>query len=523
MTTDTTTQDMNGAESLVRTLLKSGVDTCFSNPGTSEMHFVAALDHVPGMRSILVLFEGVATGAADGYFRMTRKPACTLLHLGPGLANGLSNLHNAKKAGSGVLNIVGEHASSHLELDAPLTSDIQGIARPVSHWVHSSQSAADVGTDTANSVAATLTAPGQVATLILPSDTAWTEGGQVADPVTPPVPQVFDADNLSDAVAALDGPNSVLLLGGTALSAENLEIAGQIAAKTGCALLSEWANARLERGAGRVQIDRVPYPIDQAVAALEPFDRIVLVGARAPVGFFAYPDKPAILSRPDANIIELADAGCDLDATLAALCRAAGAQDVEPVGIAARVQTTAPEGPIDPDSIAVTLAAVIPENAIVVDESVTTGRSFFPATTGAAPHTWLNNCGGSIGYGMPVAIGAAVACPDRKVLALLGDGSAMYTVQSIWTMARENLDVTMVIFSNRSYKILRGELTNVGVQNPGPRAIDMLSLDRPSIGWVELAKSMGAEACQVSDCSALAQAMEDGLSRSGPSLIEVMM
>ncbi|MDK3075232.1 acetolactate synthase large subunit [Sedimentitalea sp. JM2-8] len=520
---DTRAGTMNGAESLVRTLLASGVDTCFSNPGTSEMHFVAALDHVPGMRSVLALFEGVATGAADGYFRMARKPACTLLHLGPGLANGLANLHNAKKAGSGIVNIVGEHAASHIELDAPLTADIAGIAAPMSHWVHTSESAADVGGDGARAVQAAMTPPGRIATLILPSDTAWNEDGVVAAPVPAPGRAPFDQKAVGKAVAALDGADSLLLLGGAALTEENLQTAGRIAAATGCGLLSEWSNARLERGAGRVFIGKVPYPIDQAVAALEGFRRIVLVGARAPIGFFAYPGKPAVLTRDRAEIIALAGAGDDLTGALDALADGTGARSVAPSGLAAPQDTARPNGAITPETIAAVLARSIPENAIVVDESVTTGRTFLPATAGAAPHSWLNNCGGSIGFGLPVAVGAATACPDRKVLALIGDGSAMYTLQAIWTMAREQQDVTMVIFANRSYAILRGELTNVGVQNPGPRAVDMLSLNRPDLGWIEMARGMGVEGQRVEDAAALEEAILAGLDVDGPYLIEAMM
>jgi acetolactate synthase-1/2/3 large subunit len=514
---------INGAESLVHTLLANGVDVCFTNPGTSEMHFVAALDHIPGMRSVLVLQEGVATGAADGYYRMKGTPASTLLHLGPGLANGLSNLHNAKKGGSGVVNIIGEHASTHIELDAPLTSDIEGIARPVSHWVHTSKSAQTVGADAAEAVQAAMVAPGQIASLILPSDTAWNDGGVAHDAIVLPMPKPFDHGQLDHAANALAGPETLLLLGGAALTERNLEIAGRIAAKTGCKLLSEWSNARLERGAGRVFVGRVPYPIDIALEVLKPFKRIVLIGARAPIGFFAYPGKPAILTRDGAEILTLADAGADLSAALNALCSATNATETPPAHVVTADQPTRPTGPINLDTLAAVIARAIPENAIVVDESVTTGRAFSPATKGAPRHTWLNNCGGSIGYGMPAAIGAAIACPERKVMCLTGDGSAMYTVQSLWSMARENLDITVLIFANRSYKILRGELTNVGVQNPGPRAIDMLSLDRPALDWMQMARSMGVEACSVSDCAALETALDDGLTRSGPTLIEVML
>lgn len=512
---------MNGAESLVHTLIDSDVDVCFTNPGTSEMHFVAALDHIAGMRSVLTLFEGVATGAADGYFRMARKPATTLLHLGPGLANGLANLHNARKAGSGVVNIVGEHAASHRALDAPLTSDIGGIAWPVSHWVETSETAADLGADAARAVQAAQTAPGQVATLILPSDTAWTEGGQVAKPLTPAEPDLVDADAMTAAAQALGGGDSLLLLGGQALSDANLKRAGQIAAQTGCALLAEWSNARMERGAGQVAVARVPYPIDDALTALAGYSRIVLVGARAPIGFFAYPGKPARLTAEGAEIVTLAGPGHDLDAALDGLCQEIGAAKAIPAHLTAPLPPAAPEGALTPEAIAAVLGQAIPENAIVVDEAITTGRSFFPATYGAAPHSWINNCGGSIGFGLPVAIGAAVACPDRKVLALIGDGSAMYTIQALWTMAREGLDVTTLIFSNRSYQILRGELTNVGVQNPGPRAIDMLSLDRPALGWVEMAQSMGVPGVQARDAQGLLQAMQVAQAEDGPRLIEV--
>ncbi len=514
---------MNGAESLVRTLLGARVDVCFSNPGTSEMHFVAALDQVPGMRCVLALFEGVATGAADGYWRMAGRPASTLLHLGPGLANGLANLHNAKKAGSGIVNIVGEHATGHIALDAPLTADIAGIARPVSQWVHTCARAEDVGADGAKAVAAAMTAPGQVATLILPGDTAWNEGGRVADPLPAPPPAPIDADAVEAAAKMLGGPDTLMLLGGAALTADCLALAGKIAAKTGCGLLTEWSNARLERGAGRVSVNRIPYPVDQALELLAPYRRIVLVAAREPVAFFAYPDKPGRMTRADARFVELAGADADIHGALDGLCGALGAGGEAPLGVAPAGRPGIPDGPATPESIACVLGQLIPENAIIVDESVTTGRAFFGQTAGAPPHDWLNNRGGSIGYGMPVAVGAAIACPDRKVIALEGDGSAMYTLQSLWTMAREGLDVTVLIFANRSYRILHGELSNVGVANPGPRAVDMLTLDRPELGWVDMARGMGVEGCRVEDTAGLADALRDGLAIEGPYLIEIMM
>ena len=414
-----------------------------------------------------------------------------------------------------------EHASTYIELDAPLTSDIQGIARPVSHWVRTSASSATVGKDAADAVQTARIAPGQIASLILPSDTAWNDGGVVQSAAETPAPAPYDADMLAQAAAALDGPESLLLLGGSALTESNLEIAGRIAAATGCKLLCEWANARLERGAGRVAIGRVPYPIDLALEALAPYKRVVLIGARAPIGFFAYPGKPAVLTREGADITTLANAGADLTGALAALCDATDATTTPAAHVARATRPDRPTGTLDLDTLATVISRAIPEDAIIVDESVTTGRAFSPATEGAPKHTWLNNCGGSIGYGMPVAIGAAIACPNRKVMALVGDGSAMYTVQSLWTMARENLDITVLIFANRSYKILRGELTNVGIGNPGPRAIDMLSLDRPDLQWVQMAQSMGVEACRVDACEDLETAIETGLSTASPYLIQI--
>lgn len=513
---------MNGAESLVRTLLGGGIDVCFTNPGTSEMHFVAALDSVPGMRCSLCLFEGGVTGAADGYYRMAGKPASTLLHLGPGLANGVSNLHNAKKANSGIVNIVGEHATYHIELDAPLTADIEGIARPVSHWVKTSKSSQDIATDGAEAIAVAMAPPGKIATLILPGDTAWNEGTGPAEVPAIATRTTVAGDRIDEAAKSLrDAERPLILLGGAAVEESNLNLAGRIAAKTGCGLLTEWANSRLDRGAGRIDVNRIPFVVDQAVAMLKEYDTIVLVGARPPVGFFAYPDKPSILTRDGAKIIELADVADDIPAALEALCDAMGAMTCDPAGVAMAGTKDIPNGAINPSSIAAVLGALIPENAVIVDESITTGRDFFPATAGAAPHAWLNNRGGSIGYGLPVATGAAMACPGQKVIALEGDGSAMYTVQSLWTIARESLDVTVLIFSNRSYKILHGELINVGVRNPGPRAVDMLSLTRPDLDWVSLARGMGVDAMKVDTCEDLAKAFEAGLVVDGPYLIEV--
>lgn len=513
---------MNGAESLVRTLIAGDVTVCFTNPGTSEMHFVAALDKVPGMRCVLGLFEGVVTGAADGYYRMLGKPASTLLHLGPGLANGLANLHNAKKANSGIVNIVGEHATYHIAHDAPLTSDIEGVARPMSHWVKTSPDSRKIAADGALAIEAARATPGQIATLILPADTAWGPAGEIAQTTAPAAPPKVSQDAVKAAAVMLSsGKPATLLMGGAALRRSCLELAGRIAAKTGCGILTEGANTRLERGAGRVQVDRIPYVVDRALGVLRTAGDLVLVGAREPVAFFAYPNKPSLLMADGARSTKLAGLEDDMEAALEALAMELDARATPPARLAAPRRPELPSGAITPDSIASILGALIPENAIVVDESVTTGREFFPETAGAPPHDWINNRGGSIGYAMPVATGAAIACPDRKVIALIGDGSAMYTVQALWTMAREGLDITILIFANGSYNILRGELTNVGVRNPGPRAVDMLTLGRPDLDWVSMARGMGVPAMRADTCEQLAKGLTAGLRSGGPSLVQV--
>ena len=514
---------MNGAESLVRTLVGGGVNVCFSNPGTSEMHFVAALDRVEGMRCVLALFEGVATGAADGYARMAEKPAATLLHLGPGLANGLANLHNAAKASTPVVNIVGDHATYHRKYDAPLTSDIETAARSVSTWVRTSPDARHVAEDGAAAIAAAMTPPGQVATLILPGDTAWDEGsGPVAVPAAPQRARVDEAAIREAARVLRLGEPTVLLLTGPALREDGLALAGRIAAKTGARILAQTFNRRMERGAGRVSVERIPYPVDQALKLLEGVKHMVLAGSRIPVAFFAYPDKPSLMAPADCHFTTLAKESEDIVHALAWLADELGAteQPIEPSRYAPPALAT---GAINAATLAQSLGSLIPENAIVVDEGVSTGRGFFPATRSAHPHTWLQNMGGSIGIGMPMATGAAVACPNRPVLNLEADGSAMYTLQALWTQAREKLNVTTVLFNNRSYAILKSELANVGAQNVGRKALDMLDLSRPDLDFVMLARGMGVPGERVTTMDAFNAAVARGLATPGPYLVEVML
>lgn len=516
---------MNGADALCDTLLAGGVDTCFANPGTSEMHFVAALDRKPEMRCVLGLFEGVVTGAADGYARMADKPAATLLHLGPGLANGLANLHNARRANTPMVNVVGDHASYHLQYDAPLTSDIESLAQPMSRWVKRVAAADEVSHDAAEAIRQASVAPGGVATLILPADAAW-------DPVTKPLAEVGElmarprvsADRISLAVAAIrSGEPTVLMLSGAALRAEALALAGRIAKATGVRLLSQQSNARMERGAGRVAIDRMPYPIDQALATLKDVRHLVLIGAKAPVSFFAYPGQPSVMTPPGCETLQLAMPGDDLLHTLQWLCDELNIGAGVVADVCSVQRPALPQGQLNPSAIATALAALMPEHAIVCDESVTSGRNLFEFTRDVPPHDYLQLTGGAIGIGLPLAAGAAIACPQRKVICLQADGSGMYTVQALWTHARENLDVVTVIFANRSYAILRGELKGVGAGEAGRNASRMLDLDEPSLQWTQLAKGMGIEATQVSTAEAFSKALRDALSRPGPYLIEAVI
>ncbi|QPF83541.1 acetolactate synthase large subunit [Bradyrhizobium genosp. L] len=514
---------MNGAESLVRTLVAGGVDVCFTNPGTSEMHFVAALDKVPGMRCVLGLFEGIVTGAADGYFRMKGSPASTLLHLGPGLANGLANLHNAKKANSGVVNIVGQHATYHIGYNAPLTSDIEGLARPMSSWVRTSPDARSVASDGAAAIAAAKSAPPQIATLILPADTAWNEADGIAEVATDAQRPSYSAQAVETAAKVLRGGEpTLLLMTGSAVTEQGLALAAQIAGKTGCKVMGPLASPRMARGVGRFSIDRIPYPIDQALAVLKGFRHIVLVEANEPVAFFAYPNKPSLLKPEGCEVHRMTSSGENSVAALEALASAVGARaaDVKPQ---AKVDLVKPTGALTHASIAQAIAVAVPDNAILVDESITTGRGFFPVMAGAAPHDWIQNLGGSIGYSTPVATGAAIACPDRKVICMVGDGSAMYTIQSLWTQAREGLNVVTIVFANRIYQILRGEFDGVGAGEPGKRAQDMLRIDSPTLDFVALAKGMGVPGRAVTTVDAFNQALADAVAEPGPRLIEVQI
>ncbi|OAT67972.1 decarboxylase [Mycobacteroides immunogenum] len=514
---------MNGAESLVRTLVASGVTTCFANPGTSEMHFVAAVDKVEGMRTILGLFEGAVTGMADGYGRMSDSPAATLLHLGPGLANGLANLHNARRAATPIVNIVGNHATYHEQYDPPLTSDVAGFARPVSAWIHSSPSARDIAADAARAVQASLQPPGQIATLILPADTAWSAAERPAAPLPRPIPAPVDGAAVDQVAEALRlGKKSMILLRGAALREDGLLAAAHVASLTGVRLACDTFVPRWQRGAGRPVIEQIPYFAEQIVDFMKDVELLILVGAKPPVSFFAYPGKPSWCTPADCQILHLAHPHEDGVGALQALAEAFGPTAKAPV-LASFSPPDLPTGPLNAVTVAQVIGALLPEQAIVSDEAATSGVALNAATSHAAPHDWLALTGGSIGQGIPLAAGAAVACPDRKVVCLHGDGGAMYTLQALWTQARENLDVTTVIFANRSYAILNVELWRVGVEDPGPKALSMLDLHNPALDWQHLATGLGVEASRATTIEEFTDQFGQAMRQRGPRLIEVVL
>ena len=514
---------MNGAQALIRTLANCGVDICFTNPGTSEMHFVAALDAVPEVRAVLALFEGVATGAADGYARVSGRPAATLLHLGPGLGNGWANLHNAKRAFTPIVNIVGDHATYHKQYDAPLNSDIEGIAAAVSGWVRSPKSSDDIATAAADAVAAAAGPPGQVATLILPADVSWSDARGPAEPVTPAAPVQPDADRVRAAADALrSGESAALLVGGRVLMSEaGLVAAARVAEGSAAKLLAETFPARLRRGAGLPSVDRLGYLAEFMEMQLAGVRHLVVIDTKAPVSFFAYPGKPSDLVPEGCTVTDLLIEGVDPIAALDALAAELGITADPSVQAASRPEL--PSGPLTAETFANALGALLPADAIVSDESNTLGLYASGATAGAEPHDWLTLTGGSIGQGLPVALGAALAAPDRHVVCLESDGSAMYTLQSLWTMARENLDVTVVLLNNRSYSILNLELSRVGASEPGPTALSMLDLSTPPIDYVALAHGMGVSAERATDVSDFARLFNEALAEPGPHLIEVVL
>ena len=520
---------MIGAQALVASLTGAGVDVCFMNPGTSEMHFVGALDAVPEMRGVLALFEGVATGAADGYARIAGKPAAVLLHLGPGLANGLANLHNARRARTPVVVIVGAHATGHVRYDAPLQSDIEALARTVSGWVHTSGTTRDLAQDAMRAVAAAQS--GQIATLVLPADVSWSDGATPAPPRTsapaPPASATGSASAFMVDHGRLLNSRAMLLLGGTALSERGLRAASRISVATGARLLAETFPARLERGAGVPGVDRLAYLAEQAEAQLAGVDNLILAGARSPVSFFAYPDRASDLAPPGGTVTTLAEPDQDAEAALELLADQVAA-GTKPVLTEAAPPPPAEPGPLNAISLANTIAASLPEHAIISDEANTSGFALPMALAAAPRHTLLSLTGGSIGQGMPAATGAAIAAPDRPVLSLEADGSALYTIQALWTQARERLDVTTVLINNAAYAILRMELARTRAGEIGGRAGGGAGRPdagpvRPTPDFTQLSTGLGVPARRVTTAEELDRALREAYAEPGPHLIEAIV
>jgi acetolactate synthase-1/2/3 large subunit len=515
--------ELSGADSLLKTLVNCDVEVCFANPGTSEMHFVRAIDKIQGIRAVLGLFEGVVTGAADGYARMTGKPAATLLHLGPGLANGMANLHNARKAQVPMVNIIGNHATTHQRFDAPLTSDVTALANAASHWVVACRGPKTLAADAARAVQAAQAPPGHIASVIVPADAAWLPAERPASRL-PVIKSTSVSDTaIAQSLAALRSGDQVsFLLRGDTLRGVGLQAAGRIASATGARLFCDTFAPRLERGAGRVPIHRMPYRAASALDLLKGTKTLILVGTQAPISFFAYPNQPSELTPEGCELLVLAHPHEDGGGALEALAEALGAKLSGEVS--QRENFALPtDGTLTAESIMQIIAHYLPENAIVSDEGVTASLPYYGMLQTTAPHDHLNLTGGSIGGGLPVATGAAIACPDRKVFALEGDGSAMYTLQALWTQAREKLDVTTILYANRSYKVLVEELKIVGAGQTGTKALSMLDLHDPTLNWVKLAEGMGVEAVRVEDTRSLADVLQSAVIGHGPRLIEAVV
>lgn len=514
----------NGAERLVESSIQAGIELCFANPGTTEMHLLKALDENTQIRAVLGLFEGVCTGAADGYARMQGRPAATLLHLGPGLANGIANLHNARRAHTPVVNWVGDHASWHLAADAPLTSDIESLAGTVG-WVRKNRGAASLAADGQGAIRAALGPPGRPASLVIPADSAWGEAPSAAEaeqgaPPAPATPAQAEEAALREAAAQLGKPGACLFLGGTALCEAGLTAARQIAEACSCLVLVETFAARLTRGGGLPHFARLPYFPEAARDALAQVEHLVLVGAPDPVAFFGYPGQPSRLTPEKAQVLTLAAPGDDAVFALQALAEMLGAKPALPAKLSA---ATPARGALTPASLGQTLAALLPENAIVVDEAATSGLPFSEFAAGGPRHDVLGLTGGAIGMGLPCALGAAIACPEQPVIAFQADGSALYTLQALWSMAREGSNVTVIICANRAYRILQAELGRAGVANPGETAQRLTTLDAPPVDWTAAAQGFGVPAQQVDSAEGFADALQRAVDAPGPKLVEALL
>ncbi|MFC1951422.1 acetolactate synthase large subunit [Chloroflexota bacterium] len=516
---------MNGAEFLTKTAIRAGIEVCFANAGTTEMPIVLALDSEPGIKAILGLFEGVCTGAADGYGRMLDKPALALLHLGPGFANGIANLHNAQKAKTPLLNLIGEHATWHRAADPPSAMNIEPLASTVSGWYKTNESPTMLSQDLAEAVAVSMY--GQISSLIIPSDHQWAEctNIEIATPEFSFDP--IDSDSIDKAVQLLKAHNKTgLIMGGRALRQRGLQAAARIKAATGCDLLTNSSPAYVDRGTGLPDVTRIPYFPDSAIKLMSQYEALVLAGTKEPVTFFGYNGFDSYVLKEKQKRLQIATDRQNAAEALECLADALNARFSSniPDNILARSsRPSIPQGGLTPEKVCLALAALLPENAIIVDEGLTTSFAYYPLTAGLPPHAFLKIAGGAIGYGMPCAVGASVACPERPVINFQADGSALYTIQALWTEARESLNIITLICANRSYNILKMELSRAGITSIGPKVLSLIDLDHPAINWVKLAEGMGVPAVSVNSIDGLAKEFHRALSESGPHLIEMMI
>lgn len=512
-----------GAQHILTGLSDAGIELIFTNPGTTEIYFVDALGKVPIPRPVLTLTEAVAAGAADGAARIGGQPTALLLHLGPGLANAIAYLHNAKRAHSPIVVVVGDHSQGVANQDPPLASDIDSLAHTFSKAVihvtqheHPRHSAARAGYIAVDAT------PG-IVTLIVPSDLSWSETNDIPRLQRPPrTPLNTPESTLERASAALIEPDgTAVIVGGDLLRTEGQETLERL---TRCQNLTVWANtfpARMDRGYGRPRVRRLPYLPEMAIAALENTRRVVIAGGANPVPFFGYPHLPDRLVTEECEIITLTSDPSAAPSSIAALMPNAeeltllGSTHIEP---ATKDDDNAA---LNPANFASVVAELLPADTIVVDESNTLGLNLEEATANAAAHTWLPALtGGAIGHGLGMAIGAALAAPERRVLALIADGSSLYTPQALWTHASETLNITTVILSNRSYGILNFELHRLGSEAETEGAKRLLSLSPPSIDHIRLATGFGVPAARASTVGELIDALTSAWLSRGPSLIE---
>ena len=508
---------MNGAEVLTATLTQGGVDTVFMNPGTTELDLVDTFTSVPGMRCVLTLFEGVASGAADGFGRIAGYPAATLLHLGPGLANAAANFHNARRARTPVISIVGEHTRAHQPLDPPLASDIAGIAKTHSKFVEAITSSDQICTAVATALATATTAPKGVATLLFPADLAWEPSRQSGEHLAASRSWTPDTEALKRAATALVRPGAVIFAGGDALRKPALNELAKLCSR-GAQIFAETFPAVHERGGNLPRISRLPYLPEQAIALLERATALILIGAPQPISFFGYRGTPSILTPSGCEIIEVVPPGFPCLGAIEALAEEAGLSDPYLPPVPTEPMLQAQQSHLDAVGLASAIASSIESGTIVVDEANTGGVALQGPTSDSPEHIWLTVPGGSIGEGIPLAIGAALAEPNSRVLALVADGSSLYTIQGLWTIARERLPVTVVILNNLRYAILQYEASR---RSPVTEELRKLtSLDSPAINYRKLAEGFGIKADVAHTPFELLQQLHGAALRPEPVLIE---